>query len=447
MYSEKSACLNDVYEGEKYRFRKKKRLGAGGNGTVYEVEIEGYQGEPLVAKFFYWKNKKRIYQERYERFKEEVKFLEENPGLEGIIPIIDKQVPAQFPTTKDGAWYLMPKGEEYKPATKKDFVDFLDDMLYLAETLRRLHNKEPKCAHRDIKPDNILLYHDKPCLCDWGLLWRADGKHITGKKEKVGPITILPPELEKGDRKYNLDLCKSDVYLFAKVLWIFIKKDRHVFSGPYRRGEENIYLRKEALDLPTLEPIHQLMLGATQRDLSTRINIEKCIELLEQQKRVSTIYDEPVPSIQEEIRQLRFNEHMEEMRSRDQHSAETYTDEVIMTEVLAGIPQDSNGAIYLNIRNISREAQTYLKFHIHKREGKLFELYHFIGKKQISYWFIPQSIIFDREKYEIIVSVMDIGNEQKPEGTVSYRDSLNPMNRGITWSTYLEAGNAIVIRG
>ena len=61
--------------------------------------------------------------------------------------------------------------------------------------------------------------------------------------------------------------------------------------------------------------------------------------------------------------------------------------------------------------------------------------------------FIPQSITYNRENHELLISAKDMEINQKPEDAVPFKDSLNSMTKGAARSIYLESGNKIVFRG
>lgn len=264
----------------------------GGNGRV--VFISSKKSDKTYAvKFFNKKRfapkrldkltkeeKKGIFQERYKRFQKEVKFVTENP-MDGIIPIVKSNIPDN-PTSKMKLYYIMPK------ASKIDFnnnsiVENLKIILSLAKTLKKIHNLG--YAHRDIKPENILLYKDKPCFCDFGLLWyKEDDERITTNREKVGPYKIIPPELECVDIYSDIDYRYSDVYLLAKVLWIYLKGDKNGFIGEYTRSKETIYLPfYEDGCVPCFEHIHTLLENTTKNSWRERENIDYFIKNVEDQ--------------------------------------------------------------------------------------------------------------------------------------------------------------------
>lgn len=83
-------------------------------------------------------------------------------------------------------------------------------------------------------------------------MWHQNIEHLTHSKDKLGPYKIFPPELECIDDGVNIDYTYSDVYLFAKVLWMALKKDNNGFRGKYDRGDDQIYLSKGDYNVCTL---------------------------------------------------------------------------------------------------------------------------------------------------------------------------------------------------
>ena len=268
----------------------------GGNGVVYFLSNENSKKEYAI-KFFnaqklHSEHKKTV--EKYERFKEEVKFLTEN-HIEGVVPIISSNLLDEIIYNKNyeqlsnQAYYVMPKCV-ILDVYKCEFVKSLYDVLDLAKTVKKIHGLG--CAHRDIKPENILYYDNKPCLSDFGLIWTPNRQRITGENEKVGPWKIMPPELEAGfemESKLNPKIAqemyqKSDVYLLGKVLWMMLKNNNDGFRGPYRRDNKDIYLDFYELNIvKCFELIHILLEKATYDDWKKRLGIDMFIELLEDQ--------------------------------------------------------------------------------------------------------------------------------------------------------------------
>lgn len=154
-------------------------------------------------------------------------------------------------------------------------------MLQLAETIKEIHQRE--IVHRDIKPDNILIYKNRISLCDFGLV-HIESEPLTQLGEKIGPLKILPPEMDgMWEEIRGYDYKPSDIYLFVKVVWMYIKRDYYGFRGEYQRGDTQIYLEKTKLKVETFEPIHEMLEGGTKTDWSKRISIDECILLLKKQ--------------------------------------------------------------------------------------------------------------------------------------------------------------------
>lgn len=310
--------------------RKEPPLNHGGNGAVYDVDVEGLN-KPVVAKFFEYTGEDE--ERRYERFKREIAFLSNFRGAEGIIDIIDKHCPEELSKNRGEAWYLMPKAKEYKVNYNTPINQKLDDMICLARIIEKLHSSG--YAHRDIKPGNILLLKGKLLLADLGLMWHQNIERLTHSKDKLGPYKIFPPELESIDDGTNVDYTYSDVYLFAKVLWMTLKKDTNGFRGKYDRGDDQIYLSKGAVC--TFEPIHKLLEGATDDKISKRITITDCIKYLEHQRQIVINPDSIDPL---ELQRLQYEENSRRMIAKNEPDEVVYSKERPLLDALQGISKN-----------------------------------------------------------------------------------------------------------
>ncbi len=286
---------NVEYGNDIVRFRKINLLGSGGNGEVFSIELlrgkeilekewSNVDLSKLVVKFFVCDVKKNIAEQkkRYERFRREVKIQREYcKKFSGVIPILECYCPEEHLGRKYEAWYIMPEAKVFKVSNDIPLKQKLEQMLELANVICQLHNNG--IMHRDIKPDNIFFYGNQICLGDFGLVWMADVESLTIYNERIGPIKILPPELENGEERQNCNYKYSDVYLFAKVLWMYIKRDGYGFRGEYMRGMSQVYLDKRKFDVSTFEPIHELLEKATRHKWQERLTIEECSDQIRKQ--------------------------------------------------------------------------------------------------------------------------------------------------------------------
>ena len=279
---------NRIYRGERISFQRAgKRIGRGGNGEVYPIAItEGYtqltedqQKCKYVVKLFSVWGKSQVERERrYIRFCQEVKKQSElSEYIPGIMPIVDWCLPEKCPTNKE-AWYIMPVAESIEKVYGMNLIEKLDIMLHLLDIIDGIHQEG--VAHRDIKPDNLFLLDGKICLADFGLLWTKTSPSISVEGIPVGPYSIIPPEMESGQRIRGFTYRESDIYLFAKVLWIIIKGRKAGFYGEYYRSNAQMNLSCENYNCTTFEPLHMLLEGATCHKWEERITIKRCRELL-----------------------------------------------------------------------------------------------------------------------------------------------------------------------
>ena len=324
------------YVGELYSFyREKTSIGKGGNGAVYEAEILSNSGLgfPVVAKFFEYEGADK--EKRYKRFKNEIIALNELKDIEGIMKVLDKKCPQNVPQTKEEAWYLMPKAKPYKLTRKSNLYTKILDMLELARIIQCIHERNG--AHRDIKPENILILGEQLVLSDFGLYWGIEEERLTELNERIGPYKIMPPELENVQTDLDLDFRPSDVYLFAKVLWMTLKGDNIGFRGQYQRGDVQIFLNKENFDdVITLEPIHKLIEEATFEDMNKRISIHQCIDYLELQCKLLSEREREMLS-DELVSQLLYDEHSKTIIERAVPGQLIYEDKDTIFTMLKGI--------------------------------------------------------------------------------------------------------------
>lgn len=270
-----------ILEGAKGKYKIGKMIDEGGNGFVYKVQAVDWKVPCPYSNYVVKVLKKSHDRKRISRFRKEIQVVQAlQEDNKGIVPILD-----YFPEGEKLQWYLMPKAEPYI-YWEKGVVEVLESFVGLGEILNNIHSLG--YAHRDIKPDNIMFLDGRLCLTDFGLVWKEDDTiNITDDNDHVGPLLIRPRELETINLNAKIDYRTSDVYLFAKTLWIVLMRNKRGFAGEYNRGDGQIYLDATKLDTNmTLEPLHQLMEGATKDDFNERISLDEVLEYISNQIRV-----------------------------------------------------------------------------------------------------------------------------------------------------------------
>lgn len=433
----KMSTKEKIYKGEVYSFTRTDRyLNRGGNGAVYDVNIEGLS-EPVVAKFFNYSGPDK--DKRYERFKREISFLCDFKDTDGVIDIIDKNCPKELSSEQDEAWYLMPKAKEYKVRFCKPLEQKLDDMISLARILENLHSKE--YAHRDIKPENILLLEGKVILADFGLAWNPNMERLTVLDERVGPYRILPPELEHINDSTNVDYRYSDVYLFAKVLWMTLKMDNNGFRGQYDRGDNQIYLSKSDYSVCTLEPIHKLLEASTHDDISKRITINDCIKLLEYQKQIVI---DPNSISSQEFQRLQYEEESRRIVIQNEPDEIIYSDEAPLLSTLQGISKVIISNSVINITDTENNQLRPIQVtHLIVDSNNMCHFEFFVkGNKVKEYFANVNKIVHHKKDEAYTLELSDL--DADTSGYISFGESLTGFNVNSP-KIYLSSKEKIVL--
>ncbi len=259
---------------------KKNSLGKGGNGKVGFVL--GHENEQAIKIFSVNRRlDSKSRDRRYYRFCKEIEVQKKlSTEIEGILPIIDFSFPETF-SKSQYAWYTMPRAEKFVVKDGMPLIVKLQRMCELAKILIELHQR---CiAHRDLKPDNLLIYKGRICLADYGLVWSVGENMITPSTESLGPIKILPPELEGREKSLQSGYLKSDIYLFSKVVWMYVNENDFGYRGEYSRIDPQRCLQPKTNYGKTLEPLHSMMEKCTKHNWMERPTIEECMELLQSQ--------------------------------------------------------------------------------------------------------------------------------------------------------------------
>ncbi len=186
-----------------------------GQGDVFKVRRPVDDGTYALKRL---KNPKRS--ARFQREVEAMKAMSETDI--GIVPpVIDSNV-----DSKGHPYYVMPWYDNGSLETAvndgrfTDPADAIRILLRLTDALEVLHSHE--WAHRDLKPDNVLMDGDSLLLCDLGLALPVDldgdEERLTETAEAVGSRYYIAPENESGFSD-EVDQRPADFYAFGKISW------------------------------------------------------------------------------------------------------------------------------------------------------------------------------------------------------------------------------------
>lgn len=278
-------------------------MGSGGNSVVYEAK--DIKNNSTVALKVLISCDSENYKEKRGRFVIETKKVQDLcRGFDGIIPIIDYEIPDDLTALH---WYTMPiavtiskhldglKGNDRIPSV-------VDSVIALSKTLEKLHALN--IVHRDIKPSNLYYYNGNYCFADFGLVDYPEKENLTHTGEQIGAKATIAPEM-KQDAKHA-DGKAADIYSLAKTLWMLLTKSNYGFDGIYNPDSNEMGLQKAFPETHLIE-LDQLLLDCTSDVPKSRPTLSEFIARLEDYIEVTADFERTVDSEWAEIQKILFN--------------------------------------------------------------------------------------------------------------------------------------------
>ena len=403
-----------IVNGKKGKYSINSFMGGGGNGMVYAVDVIEERGLQksrgyAIKVFDITPKNEEDYSKRRSRFIKEIEaVLSFQDDVRDIIPIYDTSILCDI--NQNPLWYLMPKAVPFI-SQRYSVEQKLEKMISLGRCLNQLHNLG--YAHRDIKPRNLLLFNGHLCLADFGLVWyMADtDEHITEVNDRLGPQIIRPPELQQVGSVEGVEYQKSDVYLFAKTLWMILQDNRDGFPWEYSRSDDRVYINKEKYQLETAEPLHRLMEGATKHNWAERIDLDTCLFYLEDQLR---IIRGGLP--QERLIEYKYAEQSNRIDAIVPPDKKEYTDPPALLTIL----NELSGVVSLVFVEAGEEYGSFLLRKANYIKGNIFEIeienpYNFGKKKTLE--LAVESICSKKPGFEILSKAFPAEDARFPEYT------------------------------
>jgi serine/threonine protein kinase len=213
-------------------WRLGKRIGEGGNATVYRAtrakDSRGYAFKVLKSR-----HGGKPYEPRdIVRFQTEAKALSRCNDIPGVLPLVDEHFP-ELPTATTPPWIVLGLARRFDEALgpHPSLVRVVEASAEIAETLALMHERD--VSHRDIKPANLFHYNGRWCVGDFGLARIGDHILLTQPGELVGPMMYIAPEMLNLAAQSNGK--SADVFSLAKTLWRCGTGQRYPLQGEFYR--------------------------------------------------------------------------------------------------------------------------------------------------------------------------------------------------------------------
>ncbi|MBA3326713.1 MAG: protein kinase, partial [Solirubrobacterales bacterium] len=236
------------------------RLGGTRNSEVWEASRGD---EALAVKFLRGRGATR-----YQRFKDEVRFLREMAPPEGVLPWRDSHLPERI-TPANPAWLAMPVARRITDAlvnAEQPAREAVAAVRDIAFTLAGLAGRG--IAHRDLKPGNLFRLDGDWVVGDFGLVDYPDKPELTVPNQKLGPAHFVADEMI--DHPDTADPHPADVFSLAKTLWVLCVPGQDYPPSGQQRIEVAPATIGHWVGLPYVEQLDLLIERATALDPASR---------------------------------------------------------------------------------------------------------------------------------------------------------------------------------
>lgn len=207
-------------------------LNRGGMGQVFEADASD---PPAVVKLV----PKAPGAER--------ELLVANPdGVPNVVPIWDKG-------EWNGYWFMvMPRADCSLAACLAEHGALSADesLLILTDIADALVGLEGQVVHRDLKPDNILLFAGRWCLADFGIARYAEA--TTAAETRKWALT--PPYAAPEQWRHERATSATDVYAVGVIAYELLIGELP-FAGPAAEDFREAHLHEQPPDIPSVPPV------------------------------------------------------------------------------------------------------------------------------------------------------------------------------------------------
>lgn len=159
-------------------------------------------------------------EELVKRFKREIRILESMKDSSFSIPILKTNLTGNTP------YFVMAKAsyDISERATKyqTDIPRQERVIKKMVKCIKYLHDQEQ--LHRDIKPQNFLVYNGKVVISDFGLAKITNGTSLTRPSQAWGTEGYVPPDFYHPDG-FRSATKEDDIYMLGKTMYVLLTGD------------------------------------------------------------------------------------------------------------------------------------------------------------------------------------------------------------------------------